>query len=75
MSRRRNLAGLRADVLDALDDGQWRTPSEIGRMLDFGGGNSWYRLIAVVERLAADGELELQRPGATVRKFRRRARG
>ena len=64
---------LRQVVLAELDTERWTTPTELGGWLDLGHGYHWYRLCLVLERLVVDGEAEIQRPGRTVRRFRRRA--
>ncbi len=69
--RRLTLAQLRRRVLSELGD-QWTTPTALTRRLDLGNGVDWFQVALVLERLAADGVLELKRPGARVRRFRRR---
>ena len=70
---RPTLAELREIVLDELND-EWRSPSDLGRMLGLGNGVGWYQLCLVLERLANDGLAELKTPGSTVRRFRSRDR-
>jgi hypothetical protein len=67
---RPTLTELRETVLDELN-GEWRSPSDLGRTLGLGNGVGWYQLCLTLERLANDGLAELQTPGWTVRRFRR----
>lgn len=67
---RPTLEQLRVRLLFEVD-GQWRTPTELADALGFGHGHDWVRVALVLERLAADGVLELKRPGSRVRRFRR----
>ena len=69
MTVRPTLAEIRFELLRLLDD-RWHTPSELQWALDLG-GNEWYRVALVLERLAADGHVELRVRGR-VRRFRRR---
>jgi hypothetical protein len=66
------LDALRRRVLLELDD-TWMTPSEIANRLGLGHGVGWLKVALVLERLAVDGEAEIQRPGRKVRRFRRQA--
>lgn len=65
------LRQLRDALLDECLDGEWTTATECRELLGLS-GSDWYRLCVALERLAADGEAELQRPGSHVRRFRRR---
>jgi hypothetical protein len=68
---RLTLAQLREIVLDELDD-EWRTSTDIADRNGINGGNDWYRLALVLERLANDSTIELKVAGR-VRRFRRRS--
>lgn len=75
LTHRPTLAELRREVLDVLDDlyPEWTTPTAVQRLLLSPGGPGgawWFRVALVLERLAADGEVELQAHGR-VRRFRR----
>lgn len=70
--RLRSLDAVRAAlVADVLDGAEWRTPSDCeqalrarGVLVDF------YRVALVLERMANDGELDLDRGPGRVRRFR-----
>jgi len=64
------LAQLRSLVLFELD-GEWTTPSELGRRLELDNGIGWYKVALVLERLVVDGVAEIKQPGLRVRRFRR----
>jgi hypothetical protein len=68
---RPTLAELRVRVVAVLDD-EWTTPTEFCRTLGVGNGVEYYQVSLICERLANDGIAELQHPGSTVRRFRRR---
>ena len=68
---RLTLRELRGLVLEELD-GDWCTPTQLCDRLDLGhGGNGWYRVCLILERLANDGLAELRGRGTRVRRFRR----
>ena len=72
MSRRPTLPQLRRALLFyCLDEHHWRTPSDCQQLLRLG-GHEWYRIALVLERLAADGLIELKGRGSRVRRFRLR---
>jgi hypothetical protein len=74
MSRRPSLRELRRWLLDELDD-TWQTPADLQERLGYYagcGGNDWYRICLILERLANDGRIEIRARGR-VRRFRRRA--
>jgi hypothetical protein len=70
MTRHPTLTEIRHVHLDELDD-QWRTSSEFVESLGLGHGLEWLKVALVLERLVNDGAAELQRPGSTVRRFRK----
>lgn len=73
MKRRRlTLDQLRLKIIRQLNH-EWRSHNEIQEALDLPSWEYW-RIAAVLERLANDGFAELERPGAKVRRFRRRPR-
>jgi hypothetical protein len=71
VSRRPTLGDLRRGVLDVLGD-EWMATTRVADELQVGHGLNWYRIALVLERLAADGEIELKRPARKVRRFRKR---
>jgi hypothetical protein len=58
---RPTLADLRRDILWMLDD-EWQTTTQVQRAVGVG-GNLWYRVALVLERLANDGQAELRASG------------
>lgn len=70
MSERRTLRWLRHLLLEYALDDEWRSTTELHRSIS-SAGKEWYKTALVLERLAADGEAELQ-VRAPVRRFRRR---
>lgn len=70
MSGRLTLAELREHVLYVLGD-EWATPTELQHRFGLG-GNDWYRLCLVLERLANDQYADIDIRGNR-RRFRRRA--
>lgn len=72
MSRRyRSLDELRELILADIADGEWVTPNAIRQRNRIGGQCAAWRVALVLERLAADGELELK-PGTTRHRYFRR---
>ena len=72
MSRRRyTLAEVRERVLADIADGEWVTPNQVRQRLGIGGACAHWRVAVVLERLAADGELELK-PGTTRHRYFKR---
>jgi DNA-binding transcriptional ArsR family regulator len=72
VSRRPSLDETRSEILLELGHEEWVTPSELTDWLGLGHGIDWLRVALVLERLANDGLVELERPGSRVRRFRRR---
>jgi len=66
------LAQIRRELLVelALSD-RWRSQTDLADAIGSGGGDNWYKAALVLERLAADGQAELQRHGR-VRRYRRK---
>lgn len=60
------------DVVLAVLDDEWRTPSEVCAALRLGHGDDWTKVALTLERLANDGVAELKTPGSMVRRFRLR---
>jgi hypothetical protein len=72
VTRRPSLAEIRREVLATLDGDAWLSPTEL-EVVAYGqhGGELWYAVALVAERLAADGVLELRvSHGGRVRRFR-----
>jgi hypothetical protein len=71
MSRRPTLDEIRRELQLELElDDHWRTPTDLQHALGLP-GPYWYRVALLLERLAADGDAELQVRGRA-RRFRRR---
>lgn len=65
------LSDLRPIVLDELRSDRGVTATELSDRLGLHGFD-WYKIALVLERAANDGLAELEKPGSTVRRFRRR---
>lgn len=68
MSCRYTLSDIRAIALREMRDGDWWSATRLAQLLGVGHGRGWLMVALALERLAADGALELR--GERVRKFR-----